>query len=68
MTFVDEKKVMPYDDFGFFIPSIILRFPWGKKGEKFHHLKRKGSKKIKINYIYIYIEGCLKIFYFQVFF
>jgi hypothetical protein len=37
MTFVDEKKVMPYDDFGFFIPSIILRFPWGEKGEKFHH-------------------------------
>jgi hypothetical protein len=28
---VDEKKVMPYDDFGFFIPSIILRFCLGKK-------------------------------------
>jgi hypothetical protein len=70
MAFVDEKKVMPYDDFGFFIPSIILRFPWGKRGEKFHHLEIKGSQKINkiIIYIYIYIEGCLKIFYFQFFF
>jgi hypothetical protein len=35
MAFVDEKKVMTYDDFGFFIPSIILRFSWGKKERNF---------------------------------
>jgi hypothetical protein len=43
---VDEKKVMPYDDFWVFHSlhnfEVLLG---GKKGEKFHHLEiLKGSQ------------------------